>query len=155
MQYSENELISEIKKRNPNAFDFLVNEYTKPVYYLAYNILTHHGTKEDIEECVSDVFLEVWQKIKDFDSKKGGFRTWIFMLTKYKALAYKRKGEKNNTVNIEDYMLGEPTDVENQVLDRQTQEKIMKTISGLGKVDRELFIRRYLYNESIDRKSVM
>jgi len=68
---SENELISEIRKRNPNAFEFLIQEYTKPVYYLAHNILNIGSSKEDIEECVSDVFLEAWLKINQFDSKRG------------------------------------------------------------------------------------
>ncbi len=149
MQCSETQLIEEIKKHNAGTFDFLIQEYTKPVYYLVYNILNSGGTKEDIEECVSDVFLEVWQKIKDYDGKKGSFRTWILMLAKYKALAYRRKNGKNNTVDIEDYMLEDQMCIENKVIDRQVQETIIETIGAFGRVDRELFIRRYFFGESI------
>lgn len=149
MQCSETQLIEEIKKQNMGTFDFLIQEYTKPVYYLVYNILNSSGTKEDIEECVSDVFLEVWQKIKDYDGKKGSFRTWVFMLAKYKALAYKRKNGKNSTVDIEDYMLEDEICIENKVIDRQVQETIIETIGTFGRVDRELFIRRYFFGESI------
>lgn len=67
MNFSEIELISEIKKRNLNAYAFLIKEYSKLVYYLTYNILSIGNSKEDIEECVSDVFLEVWLKINEFD----------------------------------------------------------------------------------------
>jgi len=76
MTFSENELISELKKRNLNAYETLMATYTKPVYYVIYRILNIGNSKEDIEECVSDVFLDVWLKIDEFDSTKGTFKTW-------------------------------------------------------------------------------
>ena len=150
MNFSENELISEIKKRNLNAYGFLIKEYTKPVYYLTYNILNIGNSKEDIEECVADVFLEVWQKINEFDSERSNFKTWILILTKYKALTYKRKLKKNQVENIDDYLLEEPDTVEKQIIDRETQKKLLETINSFNKTDKELFIRRYFYNEKIN-----
>lgn len=91
MNFSESELISEIKKGNLNAYGFLIKEYTKPVYYLTYNILNIGNSKEDIEECVADVFLEVWLKVNEFNSERSNFKTWVLILTKFKALTYKRK----------------------------------------------------------------
>jgi RNA polymerase sigma-70 factor (ECF subfamily) len=149
MNYSENELISEIKRRNLKAYEFLIKEYTKPVYYLAYNILNIGNSKEDIEECVADVFLEVWLKIKSFDSERSNFKTWILILTKYKALAYKRKLGKNPVENIDDYQLEAPYTVEKQVIDRETQTKLLETINSFNETDKELFIRRYFCDERI------
>ena len=149
MNYSENELISEIKKRNVNAYGFLIKEYTKLVYYLAYNILNISHSKEDIEECVSDIFLDVWLNIEEFDSERSNFKTWILMLTKYKALNYKRKLKKNHVENIDDYQVEEPNTVEKQIIDRETQKKLLETINSFNETDRELFIRRYLCNEKI------
>lgn len=149
MHYSEDELISELKKRNPIAFEVLMQEYTKPVYYLTYHILTIGNSKEDIEECVSDVFLEVWQKINRFDAERGSFKTWILILTKYRALAYKRRNEKHPTVSLEDCQLEDPADVERQVVKRETQERILQAIKAFNDVDRQLFIRRYFLGEEI------
>jgi len=149
MNYSESELISEIKKRNLNAYEFLIKEYTRPVYYLGYNILNIGNSKEDIEECVADVFLEVWLKINEFDSGRSNFRTWILILTKYKALTYKRKLNKNHLENIDDYQIEEHDVVEKQMIDRETQEKLLETINSFNRTDKELFIRRYFCNEKI------
>jgi len=149
VQYSDNELISEIRKRNRNAFEILIRQYTRPIYYLTYNILNACGTKEDIEECVSDVFLEIWQKINQFDIRKGSFRTWILMLVKYKALAYKRKLSAPTVDNIEDYQLEDAHGVEQQIIERETQEKLVETINTFNALDKELFIRRYYFGESI------
>ncbi len=149
MNYSENELISEIKKRNLNAYEFLIREYTKPVYYLTYNILNIGNSKEDIEECVADVFLEVWLKINKFDSERSNFKTWVLILTKYKALAYKRKLKKNYVENIDDYQIEETDTIEKHVIDRETQKKLIETINSFNKMDKELFIRRYFCDEKI------
>ncbi|EGW36353.1 sigma-70 family RNA polymerase sigma factor, partial [Desulfosporosinus sp. OT] len=149
MVFSESELISEIKKRNLNAYGFLIKEYTKPVYYLTYNILNIGNSKEDIEECVADVFLEVWQKINEFDNERSNFKTWILILTKYKALTYLRKLKKNRVENIDDYMPEEPNTVEKKIIDRETQKKLLDTINSFNETDKELFIRRYFCNEKI------
>lgn len=149
MQFSEIELVSEIGKRNTEAFEALIQEYTKPVYHLTYNILGIGNCKEDIEECVSDVFLEAWQKIKRYDPEKGGFRTWVLMLAKYKALAYKRRMERHPMELLEDEGLMASDNVEGQVIDRETQRQVLAAINTFGEVDRQLFIRRYLYDEPI------
>ena len=148
MRYSEIELVSEIGKRNTNAFEFLIQEYTKTVYYLAHNILGN-GSKEDIEECVSDVFLEVWRKIGSFDKKRGSFKTWILILTKHKALDYKRRAERFKAEPLEDEQAESPIDIEKQALDRETQSLIVETIHTFNEVDRQLFIRRYFLGEDI------
>lgn len=148
MNFSESELISEIKKRNLNAYGVLIKEYTKPVYYLTYNIL-NADSKEDIEECAADVFFEVWQKINEFDSERSNFKTWILILAKYKALTYRRKLKKSNVENIDDYQPEEPNNVEKQIIDRETQKKLLETINSFNETDKELFIRRYFCNEKI------
>ncbi|KAI4453297.1 translation factor guf1-related [Holotrichia oblita] len=146
----QDELISEIKKRNQEFFEILINEYTKPIYYLSYNILKNTCRKEDIEECVSDVILEVWLKINDFNSKKGSFKTWVFMLTKYKALKYKQKAIKNAVINIDDYEIESTEAIEKTIIEREKQIEIIKTIDSFNSIDKELFIRRYFYGEEIN-----
>ena len=101
MDFSETELISEIKKRNEEAYRFMIKEYTKVIYYLAWRILQNVCTKEDLEECVSDVFLDIWLKIDELDQERGNFKTWILMLTKYKALKYRRRHTKHDVMSID------------------------------------------------------
>ncbi|WP_238442591.1 sigma factor [Desulforamulus reducens] len=91
MGYSQSALVEGIKNKDVLAYEYMINKYTKTIYCLAYNILCQSLNREDIEECVSDVFLDAWVKINDFDQEKGNFRTWLLILTKCKALIYKRK----------------------------------------------------------------
>jgi len=94
LEYSQVELVRGIRNKDSAAYEYMIGQYTKTIYCLAYNILSKSHSKEDIEECVADVFLDAWIKISEFDEKKANFRTWLLMLTKYKALTYRRHGIK-------------------------------------------------------------
>lgn len=149
MRYSESELISEIKRHNEQAFDDLIREYTKPVYYLTYNILGIGNSREDIEECVSDVFVEVWERIDEFDGRRGNFRKWILMLTKYRALTCKRRLEKHPVEYLDDDTQRALADPSSPILDRETQQVILQIVKTFNDVDRQLFIRRYFLDEPV------
>ena len=149
MEYSQAELVRRIKNKDMVAYEHMISTYTKIIYYLAYNILSGSHPKEDIEECVADVFLDAWIKITKFDETKATFRTWLLILTKYKALAYRRRKNMNNTVDIKDIEIKDDIDLEKQVFLRQDQEQVMKIINSFQKTDRELFVRRFLMGEKI------
>ena len=85
------ELVRGIKSKDTSAYEYLISKYSKMIYCLAYSILAASHSKEDIEECVADVFFDAWIKIGEFNESKGNFRTWLLILTKYKALSYRRK----------------------------------------------------------------
>lgn len=149
MEYSQAELVRRIKNKDMVAYEHMISTYTKMIYYLAYNILSGSHPKEDIEECVADVFLDAWIKITEFDETKANFRTWLLILTKYKALAYRRRKNMNNIVDIKNIEIKDDIDLEKQVFLRQDQEQVMKIINSFQKTDRELFVRRFLMGEKI------
>ena len=99
---------------------------------------------------MADVFLDAWIKIAEFDEEKANFRTWLLILTKYKALTYRRKKRLNNVVNIEDIEIKDDINLEKQVFLRQDQEQVIKTINSFQKMDREIFIRRFFLGEQIN-----
>lgn len=149
MEYSQSALVEGIKNKDVLAYEYMINKYTKIIYCLGYNILSGYLNKEDIEECVSDVFLDAWMKIHEFDQEKGNFRTWLLILTKYKALTYKRKKGGTNVVQIEEFEIKDDYDLEKQFFLRQDQEKVIEIINTFKKVDKEIFFRRYFFGEKI------
>ncbi|MCT4620945.1 MAG: sigma-70 family RNA polymerase sigma factor [Marinisporobacter sp.] len=149
LEYSQSALVEGIKNRDVVAYEHMINQYTKIIYCLAYNILCPSLKKEDIEECVSDVFLDAWIKIHEFDQEKGNFRTWLLILTKYKALTYKRKRKGSNVIGIEEFEIKDSYNLEKQFFLREDQEKIIKIINSFNKIDKEIFFRRYFFGEKI------
>lgn len=149
LQYSQSELVERIKAKDVDAYNYMINKYTKTIYCLAYNILSPSLKKEDIEECVSDVFLDAWTKINEFDQEKGNLRTWLLVLTKYKALTYRRKKITRNIVDIEEFQIEDSYNLEKQFFLRQDQEKVVEVINSFNEIDKKIFFRRYFFDEKI------
>ncbi|AGL00393.1 RNA polymerase sigma factor, sigma-70 family [Desulfoscipio gibsoniae DSM 7213] len=149
MEYSQAELVRGIRNKDSAAYEYMICKYTKTVFCLAYNILSESHSKEDIEECVADVFLDAWIKIAEFDEEKANFRTWLLILTKYKALTYRRKKRLSNILDIEDADIKNDVNLEKLVLLRQDQEQVIKIINSFQKIDREIFVRRFFLGEKI------
>lgn len=149
MEYSQVELVRGIKNKDSAFYEYMIAKYARTVYCLAYNILSKSHSKEDIEECVADVFLDAWIKISEFDERKATFRTWLLILTKYKALTYRRKKGYGTFINIDDIELKDDSNLENMVLLRQDQEQVMEIINSFQETDRQIFIRRFFLGEKI------
>ncbi len=149
MELTDVQIAQNIQKGDIKTYEYIIETYSKQVYYLAYNILHISCTKEDMEECAADVFAEAWLNINKFDPERASFKTWLFILTKYKALKYKRKISKEKTVNIDDLPIIDNENIEKKIIARQDQEKVIDVINQFNDVDKELFLRRYFYNEKI------
>ena len=87
----ENKIIKLIKKKDHRGIDYIVDLYSDKISYIVNSILNGYSNKEDIEECISDVFISVYNDIHTYDNKKGKFETFVFIKAKYIALDYKRK----------------------------------------------------------------
>lgn len=66
-------LLNLLKSRNPKSIQVEFDTYGKSIHGLIYRIIGSIGTKEDIEECVSDVIVEVWNNYQGYDPKRGVF----------------------------------------------------------------------------------
>lgn len=149
MEYSQSALVEGIKAKDLSAYSYMIKKYTKTIYCLAYHILSPSMGKEDIEECVADVVLDAWIKINQFDEEKGNFRTWLLILTKYKALTYKRRKSAVNSIDIAEVQIKDSYNLEKQFFLRQDQEKVVEIINSFNPIDKELFLRRYFFDEKI------
>lgn len=149
LEYSQQALVEGIKNQDTLAYEYMISKYTKTIYCLAYTILFPACSKEDVEECVSDVFLDAWLKIDEFDQERGNFRTWLLIKTKYKALTYKRRKTVTNVVDIEKFEIKDDYSLEKEFFLRQDQEKVIEIINSFNEVDKKIFFRRYFFDEKI------
>ncbi|MFY9506976.1 MAG: sigma-70 family RNA polymerase sigma factor [Caldicoprobacterales bacterium] len=151
-------LIGQLKKKKEFALEQAMDIYMDPVYSLASTILRGYGQTVDIEECVQDVFIDAWNKISEYDPGRGKLKTWLLILCKYKALSYKRRLSRQNRVfKIEDLKREsqqiEASNVEASFLAKEERQKIIEAIRSLPDLDRQIFLRIYILDESIEEVS--
>jgi len=84
----ENQLINSCKAGDSSAFAELYDAYLEKLYRFVYYRTQHKQTAEDI---VGQAFLQAWQKIGSYDSRKAGFSTWLYQIARNLVIDHYRK----------------------------------------------------------------
>jgi RNA polymerase sigma-70 factor (ECF subfamily) len=84
-----NEIVSDIKAGNTEAWNMLIDRYSKKVYNLALNFA---GNRDDASDITQDIFLRVYNNIDKFEEDKN-FNSWILKLSKNYCIDYWRKSK--------------------------------------------------------------
>lgn len=79
----ETPLLERIAQHDQAALSELYDRYARVLYALAFKIL---GSVEEAEEVVLDVFSQVWRTAERYDATRGRVDSWLFMLTRSRAL---------------------------------------------------------------------
>lgn len=146
----DKKIIKKIRKKDPKGLDYLINMYGKKVYFLVDKIIGYYG-KEEVEECVSDVFFKIWENIDEFDESRGSFSSFIFIKAKYLALDYKRKLDKKHIYSLEiDENLSDNRPLEHELLDKETSREIIEIIKNFKEPDKTYFYHKYFMYYKVD-----
>jgi RNA polymerase sigma-70 factor (ECF subfamily) len=77
------ELLGRILKRDREAFAALYDRWAPVLFSFSVRVLRDAG---DAEEVVQDVFVQVWKDAHRFDAARGSIKTWLFTITRSRAL---------------------------------------------------------------------
>jgi RNA polymerase sigma-70 factor (ECF subfamily) len=86
--------------REPRAMEAVIARYSREITYFVRTLLEGIGTPQDVEECVSDLFVAAWKEIDDFDPARGAFHTWLTMRAKYLALDLRRQVQRRRAILV-------------------------------------------------------
>ncbi len=142
-------------KRSPEeCMEAIFNEYCNYVYIIAATKLKSCGTAEDIEECVSDVFTEVFKKMNYLGDREGDLKGFIGVIAKRKAIDMYRKlsVKAYRTVSAEDEGIMEISSGENIIESAEMSERnsiLLNKIKELGEPDTSIIIKQYYYNMTV------
>lgn len=145
MKSSSTNFITRLKKQKEDALEFIIEAYMPLVKTIAAKIL--HSMKEpDIDECINDVFLTVWQNAHQFQGEPQDFKKWIGMIAKYKAIDRYRQAKKRIEREQSYVMLSEKESTirtEESILKREERNELLAAISQLKDHDRDIFMMKY------------
>ena len=132
----------------------LMQEYGRYVYSIVFNKLRLCGTREDIEECFSDVFADIFIKLDDNELMEDDIKALIGTVAKRTAIDRFRSltAAQKHIVNADDEEIARlvsDTSVEAHAEDSDLRRLLLSKIVELGKPDATILIQKYYY----DRKS--
>ncbi|MDP4095129.1 MAG: sigma-70 family RNA polymerase sigma factor [Bacillota bacterium] len=151
MKITNENVIKQLELKNQKALEYLINTYSNNVYILIFRIIGAMASKEDIEECVSEVFVDIWNNSTRYDKGRGSIKTWILITAKYTALDFRRKYTSKTTADSiynEDILSKES--VEESVISKETAREILEALNELPETDKQIFYRRFYLYEDIE-----
>ena len=150
---TDNILVARIRNDNKDAFRSLYGRYGKKIYYFSLRFL---GNKEEAEDMVQTVFLNIWINRKTLDERQE-IRSYIFKSAAnsiYNIIKRRSVRARFAETTIRE---GEPSSDEafETVVARDLQETLNSIIEGLPDQQKEVFrLSRtaHLTNEEIGQK---
>ena len=128
-------------------------KYCNYVYAIVINILRNCGSREDIEDCVSDVFFKLYKQLDAKTDFSGDLKGFIAAVSRNTAIdAFRRLSNKNNrSVYIDDDTTEELRSDERIEENAEKAERsriLLGKIKELGEPDTTIIIQQYYYNRT-------
>jgi RNA polymerase sigma-70 factor (ECF subfamily) len=120
-----------------DAFEKIYKAAGDYVYNVAFRII---GNKELAEEVTQDVFLKIYESLKDFEFRSA-IKTWIYRITVNTALNASKKRSKD---------MGRVTDYDEEVLNKPASDILRERIN---EEENEILVQRLLTALEPDQKA--
>ena len=143
---NDKKIISAIEARDERMLAFVVQRYSKLLWKIAASVLINAASAQDVEECVADVFIYLWQYPEKYDPDKAKLSSWLSVVARSKAVDSYRRIIRKKEISMEEIVVESLGYAENNVANEEKDE-LRSCIEGLDEKEKELIIRRYYYEQ--------
>lgn len=146
------DLLEELNTNPNRAMESIIEQYTGLVYSIINSKVSSVGTAEDVKECVSDVFMELYRQAKQVDPAKSSIKGYLAVIAKHKGIDLYRRlaGPAGRNVNMDEtyeQLADTKLSPEQEVIIKEQRSFLLQAIESLGEPDREIFIRKYFLGQ--------
>ncbi len=136
--YNESELVARLKDGDPKAFEILFDQYSSKLYHFVNKYLDN---KEESEEIVQDVFLNLWRHKKEIRSIEA-FKSYLYKIALNNIRNFftkKHVREKHKQLIAQEYLFTNESDAEKLNYEKVIR-KVDELIEQLPEKRREIFL---------------
>ncbi|MCL1859823.1 MAG: sigma-70 family RNA polymerase sigma factor [Oscillospiraceae bacterium] len=119
-------------------------KYNPLIYKIAARVLNASGQIRDIDDCVSTVYLELMEKLQQYNETRGSMSTFVAVVARSVALNYCKSNIRKNSEligNDKIDFINDPIEIENKVEFQMLVESIVKKLNEQENI---LFTFRYI-----------
>lgn len=143
---TDRQLIAIISENPDEGIRIAIERYGDLVYSIAVRVLGKNK-KEDVEECVSAVFVRLWKYRKNFKEEKGSLQSYIITIARNEAL------RKTKSLHKKIWMMYYRENFENSLeskwIEKESAKNIKEMIDQLKYPDNQIIIQRYFWEYNI------
>ena len=136
-----------LRQKDSQAPDEFLRHYTPLMRYIVSPVLKD---ERDIEECINQIALTVWNGIDTFDEQKGSFTAWLTAVCRNQAINMaKQQARHSGHIDMTPDLADTAPTPEELVVQQETKAALKKAVASLGDKDQQLFYRKYYYHQSM------
>ncbi len=140
-------LIRAIRNGDERAIGQAITAYSRLLWSVAANVLKHVASDQDIEECVADTFIYLWQHPDRWDSSRGKLKVWLSVMTRTRAIDRCRELTRRSTVPLDDTLLARDLGLAERLIAQDARTALLEALDQLDETERDILTRRYWYGQ--------
>lgn len=148
---NDEKIIRAIRDGDEAAIGQVIDRYSRLMWSIVSAVLKNTGSEQDMEECVADVFICLWENPGKYDPQRGKLKAWLSVMARSRAIDRYRELSRRNDVPLENTLIADRIGAADRVLAQETRQALIRAIKALEEPDREILIRRY-YREQKPRE---
>lgn len=147
----DDQLILLIKSNPHEGLSYAIDLYGGTVKWIILKMLGSCNS-QDIEECMSDVFVKLWKNIDNFNANRNiTLKSYLYGIARHTAIDYLRKTKSHiDVIPIEENDIGFSIDFADQIAKETNSRILQEAVEALPEPDRNIFILRYYFQERIN-----
>ena len=143
----EEAIVRAIQNRDSDVMSQVINKYSRLLWPIAAAVLERAGSEQDVEECVADTFIYLWQHPQAFDPKRGSLKTLLCVIARSRAIDRYREILRKQTLPLEEAVLASSPGLQEGLLEKENRKELLAAVKALDEPNREILIRRYYYDQ--------
>ncbi len=136
------------------AYETLIEQYGNLIYAIVLNKIGNCGSREDVEDCVSDIMVEIFRNAEKYSVGSGSLKTFISTIAKRRAIdTFRHLSARNNMcsdLEDEDIFIPAASDnTEEETEKRIFSQKLWDIVKSLGEPDCSIIVYQYFYKQKV------
>lgn len=143
----DEKLLFGIRSREEDAMAKVIGQYSRLLWPIAAAVLEGTGDARDVEECVADAFIYLWQNPGSFSPERGSLKTLLCIIVRSRAIDRRRVLLRHRTIPLDDVVLWSRIGLQEAILTEETRRELTDAVNTLEEPGREVLVRRYYYDQ--------
>ena len=148
---NDRELIRQLHSDPERGIRQVTEQYAGLIWSVVQARLSDLGTREDVEECVSDTISQFYLSQDRFTLQSGTVKAYLCAIARHKAIdryeALRQNGGQRPGEDSDFSTETEAVSPEERMIEVENRRDLAAAIEALGHPDREIIIRKYLLGE--------
>lgn len=140
-------MVTAIRSRDEEVMAKIIRKYSRMLWPIAWAVLHSAGSEQDVEECVADTFIYLWEHPEKFDASRGSLKTLLCIIVRSRAIDRYRELQRRSTLPLEEAVLSVGAGMQEALLREETKRELLAAVKALEEPNREILVRRYYHDQ--------